>query len=83
MSWDGFCVLWGLVSSSRLYVNVRSDITLDRSVRFFKLADAFTDENENVAIYRAYFIICDIADLRSISSSILIDTLFIAIINSF
>ena len=51
MSWDGFCVLWGLVSASRLYVNVRTDITLDRSVRFLELADAFTDENENVAIY--------------------------------
>lgn len=28
MSWDGFGVLWGLVSASRLYVNVRTDITL-------------------------------------------------------
>ena len=57
----------GLISASRLYVNVRTDITLDRSVLFLELADAFTDENENVAIYRASFIICDIADFEYVA----------------
>jgi len=48
MSWDGFCVLWGLVSASRFYVNVRTDITLDRSVCFLELAKEMTAEDIDI-----------------------------------